>query len=155
MSTSIKLEGFKELDDALQALGKATTQKASLRRALRKAAEPMAEIASSNAPRGGTGTLATSVSVSTKLSPRQAKLHRKMFRNDKAAVEMFVGAGPLPSAHTQEFGTIHNGPQPFMRPAWDQDQKVMLERLKTEIASDIEKTVARANRKAARQAAKG
>ena len=155
MSVTVKLEGFSDLAKELEALGKATTQKASLRRAMKKAAQPLADLAQGLAPVGDTRRLAPSITVGTKLSKRQSKLHRKMFRNDRAAVEMFVGAGPLSSAHTQEFGTIHHAPQPFMRPAWDQDQGAMLERLKAEVATDIAKAVARAERRAARLAARG
>ena len=152
---TVKLEGFRELERVLERLGKATTQKASLRRALRKAAEPLAAKAQAMAPVGDTGRLAPSVSVSTRLSQRQGRMHRRMFRNDRAAVEMFVGAGPLSSAHTQEFGTVHHAPQPFLRPAWDSDKGAMLDRLKAEIWADIQKAVARAERRAARLARRG
>ena len=153
--TTVKLEGFKEIEAELAKLGNPNQRKASARRALRKSAQPMADLAQSMAPRGDTGTLAPSISVGTKLSKRQRGLHRRMFRNDRAAVEMFVGAGPLSSAHTQEFGTINHGPQPFMRPAFDQEAKPMLERLKAELWDDIQKAVARAERRAARLAVKG
>lgn len=154
MTVTVKLEGFKELEAELAKLAKPAARKASARRSLKKAAEPLAVLAQRMAPRGDTNTLAPSIAVSTKLSKRQRKQHRRMFRNDRAAVEMFVGAGPLSSAHTQEFGTIHHAPQPFLRPAWEQDKKAMLERLKTELWKDIEKAVARAERKAARDAAR-
>ena len=154
MTATLRLEGFRELEQELAKLGSHTTRRASARRALRKAAQPMVGIAQGLAPRGDTLTLAPSISIGTKLSKRQRGLHRKMFRDDRSAVEMFVGAGPLSSAHTQEFGTIHHAPQPFLRPAWDQDQRAMLERLKTELWADIRKAVARAERRAARLAAK-
>ena len=152
--TTVRIEGFKELEAELEKLARPAARKASARRALRKAAEPMAALAQSLAPRGETGTLAPSVSIGTRLSKRQQGLHRRMFRNDRAAVEMFVGAGPLASAHTQEFGTIHHSPQPFLRPAFDQDKDAMLDRLKAELWADIQKAVARAERRAARAAAR-
>ncbi|SDW78220.1 Bacteriophage HK97-gp10, putative tail-component [Roseicitreum antarcticum] len=151
----MKLEGFADLDRELQRLGKATTQKASLRRASKKALQPMAEIARGLAPRGVDGELAPSITVSTKLTKRQKGQHRKMFRNDKAAVEMFMGPGPDPAAWNQEFGNRNHLAQPYMRPAWDQDHKAMLDRLKAELWADIQKTLARAERRAARQAARG
>jgi hypothetical protein len=151
MSVTFKLEGFSDLDRALAELPKAT-QKPTLRRALKKAAQPLAETARSMAPRDpeSPGDLAGSIAVSTKLSKRQAKLHRKMFKDDKAAVEMFVGPGPDPAAWNQEFGNVNHGPQSFMRPAWDSEQRPMLERLKADLWQEIEKTAARAARKAAR-----
>ena len=155
MGATVKLEGFKELEAELAKLGSHTARRASARRALRKTAQPMADLAQSLAPRGDTNTLAPSIKVGTKLSKRQAGMHRKMFRNDRAAVEMFVGAGPLSSAHTQEFGTRFHAPQAFLRPAWDAEKGPMLERLKAELWADISKAVARAERRAARLAARG
>ena len=153
MAVTMKLEGFKELERELERLSK-SVGKAALRRALRKSAQPLADKMQAGAP-VEEGDLRDSIGVSTKLSPRQSRLHRKMFRNDKASVEMFVGAGPLPQAHLQEFGTVKQSPQPFARPAWDADNKAMLERLKTDLWAEVEKSVARAERKAARNAAKG
>ena len=155
MTATVRLEGFKELEAELERLAKPAARKASARRALKKAAQPMAGLAQSMAPRGDTQRLAPSITVGTRLSKRQARMHRRMFRDERAAVEMFVGAGPLPAAHTQEFGTINHGPQPFLRPAWDQDQRAMLDRIKAELWADIQKAVARAERRAARMAARG
>jgi len=151
MIVTVKVEGLRDLEAALDDLSK-SAGKGALRRALRTAAQPMADLAQSLAPRGDTQTLAPSIAVSTKLSKRQAGLHRRMFRNERAAVEMFVGAGPLPSAHTQEFGTQHHRAQPFMRPAWDQDHRAMLDRLGKEMRAEIDKAIQRAQRKAARLA---
>lgn len=148
MSVTVKLEGFKALDDALAELSKAAG-KGVLRRSLKKAAEPMADLARSMAPVGPTGNLRESIAYGTKLTKRQAKLHRKMFRDDKASVEGFVGAND-PAAVPQEFGTVDHGPQPFMRPAFDQDAMPLLDRLGKELAVEVEKSVKRARAKAAR-----
>lgn len=172
MSLSVKTEGFKELDEALKDLTQ-SAGKGVMRRALKKAAEPLVELARSGVP-VDKGKLAASMAVSTKLAKRQAGMHRKMFRNDKAAVEMFVGPSYDRGAggrhgHLVEFGTAphinkgmfpgtqHPGtaPQPFMRPAWDQDKMATMDRLGKEMWAEIEKAAARAARKAARQAAKG
>jgi HK97 gp10 family phage protein len=144
----LKLQGFADLDKALEELSKAAG-KGVLRRSLKKAAEPMAELARSMAPVGDTGNLAGSVAYGTKLTKRQAALHRKMFRDDKASVEGFVGAND-PAAVQMEFGNINHGPQPFMRPAFDQDAMPLLDRLGKELAAEVEKSVTRARRKAAR-----
>jgi HK97 gp10 family phage protein len=150
VSATIKLSGFAELERELEKLATPAARKASARRSLKKAAQPMADLAQNLAPRGATETLAPSVTLGTKLSKRQSGLHRKMFRDDRAAVEMFVGAGPLASAHNQEFGNIHHAPQAFMRPAFDQEAMPTLDRLKAELWSDISKSIARAERRAAR-----
>jgi HK97 gp10 family phage protein len=137
-------------------LGKAAG-KGAMRRALRDAAQPTADYAKKlapNDPRTGDGDLQSTIAVSPKLSPRQARAHKKMFRNDKSAVEMFVGAGPVPQAHLQEFGTKQHGPQPFMRPAWMATQSEVLSELKKNLRSEIDRAIARAVRKAARQAAR-
>lgn len=153
MKMTVKTTGFKDLERALMQIEKASTAKGVMRRALKKAAQPIADKAEAMAPEDK-GTLKASVAVGTKLSRRQKRLHRKMFKNDKATVEMFVGAGPLSSAHNQEFGNEHNAPQPFMRPAWDAEAQPTLDRLGKEMWSEIEKQAKRAAKKAAK-AAKG
>lgn len=158
MALTVKLEGFAELEQALKQLGKQATQKASLRRALKKAAQPLADLARGKAP-VDTGALQQSVIVGAKLNGRQAKLHRRMFRDDRSSVELFVGPSYLLGdggrhGHLLEFGTVNIAPQPFMRPAWQQDQRAMLDRLRAEIAIDIDKAVKRAARRTARARAK-
>lgn len=151
MSVTVRLEGFAELERELERLGREVTQKASLRRAARKSLETTAEIARSLAPRGERGELAPSISVGARLSKRQQAQHRRMFRDDRAAVEMFMGPGPDPAAWNQEFGNRNHAAQPYMRPAWDQDKNAVLGRLGREIRADIDRTLARAARRAARQ----
>lgn len=155
MTVTVEVEGLKELDAALEQLTK-SAGKGVLRRSLKKSAEPLANAMRMLAPdRPGSPEdrdLRLSIGVSTKLSPRQRGLHRRMFRNDKASVEMFVGAGPLPHAHLVEFGTFKDQPQPFARPAWELDQRAMLNRLTKQLWIELEKSIARAERKAARQA---
>ena len=167
-SVTMKLEGFAELDLQLEKLSK-SAGKGVLRRSLKKAAEPMAEIARALAPddpSSGGFDLRKSIKVGTRLSRSQKRAHRKMFRNDKASVEMFVGAGPLGQAIYTEFGTapfINGGhyagtqnpgirAQPYMRPAFESDKMAMLERLKSELWSELKKSIIRADRKAARAA---
>ncbi|MDZ7823668.1 MAG: HK97-gp10 family putative phage morphogenesis protein [Ahrensia sp.] len=162
----ISLHGFSEMDNAL---GELTTSAAKgvLRRALKNAAQPMADKARSLAP-DDVGTngydLKSSIVYGTKLSKRQASLHRKIFKNDKSSVEGFVGAGPLIQATTNEFGTspfVNGGrfagtlnpgvaPQPFMRPAFDSEGEKTVDRIGDEIKLELDKAVARAKRKAAR-----
>lgn len=149
MTVTINLQGFRELEREFAKLEKLATRRSVARRALKKAAQPMADLAASMAP-SDDGDLKASIAVSTKLSSRQAGVHRRMFRNDRASVEMFVGAGPLAQADKQEFGTVHHAPQPFMRPAFDQDHMNLLRRLGDEMAKEIEKAVTRAARRAAR-----
>ena len=149
MRLTVRTTGMRDIERAIGQIEKQSTQKAVMRRALKKAAQPMADKAAADAPEDD-GTLKASIAVSTKLSARQKRLHKKMHKNDKAAVEMFVGAGPLPSAHNQEFGNENHPAQPFMRPAWDAEAQPTLDRLGREMWREIEAQAARAARRARR-----
>jgi HK97 gp10 family phage protein len=148
MQITVKLEGYAEVAEGLNELPQATSTNV-LKRALLNAAEPIAETAKQLAPRL-TGHLQMSITPSDKLSRRQKTLYHK-----ESEVEIFVGPGALPQATMQEFGTIHNPPQPYMRPAWEQNKVRALELIKTELADEIEKARQRIARKTARLAAKG
>lgn len=149
---TVRVHGLKELDKALGELPK-STGKAVLRRVLRKNAEPVAE-AARPLTRVKEGDLRASIGVGTKLTRRQSKLHRRLFRNDKASAEMFVGAGGLPQAITEEFGTIDQAPHPFMRPAWDAQKHRVLDGIKNDLWTEIDRAAKRLARKRAREAAK-
>lgn len=153
MAQIVRVEGLRELDRALGELPKATGKNV-LRRVLREVAQPIADMAEGLAPRD-TGQLQRSIGVGTKLTRRQSKLHKKMFKDDKASVEMFVGAGGVPQAHLREFGGDRHPPQAFMRPAWDANQGKALETIKSSLWTEIEKAARRLAKKAAKLAAKG
>lgn len=149
----VRIDGLKEVDAALQDLPK-SVGKNILRRVLRKIAAPIATVMKSAAP-VDEGALRDSIGVGTRLTKRQSGLHRKMFRDDRASVEMFVGAGGLPQAHLKEFGGDGAPAHPFGRPAWDGNKDKALETVKQDLWTEIEKAAKRAARKAARLAAKG
>jgi HK97 gp10 family phage protein len=154
---TVKVEGLRELAATLDQLPKAVARNA-LRRALIKRGQPLADTMRSLAPddpRTGGMDLRNSIGVGTKLSPRQAKLHRKENKDDKQFAEVFVGAGPVPHAHLQEWGTVFHGPQPFARPAWDQHKDTILEGIKDDLWAEIDKAAKRHAKKLARLAAKG
>jgi HK97 gp10 family phage protein len=143
------VDGLRDLDAALGNLPKATGKNV-LRRTLRKAAAPIVEEAADKVP-VLTGALQISIGVGTKLTKRQSKLHRKMFKDDRASVEMFVGAGGLAQATQAEFGNEHQAAEPYMRPAWDGNKDKALDIIVNELADEI----ARAARRLAKKAAKG
>lgn len=145
MKTTVKVEGLRELEKALGELPRATG-KAVLRRVGRKRLQPIADHARQLAP-VDEHDLQRSIAVSTRLSPRQ---RREARRGDKDDVTIHAGAGPLPQAHLQEFGTYKEPAQPFMRPAWDSGKDELLDGLKDDIWKEIEKTAARLARKAAK-----
>lgn len=146
--TTVTVGGLRELDAALGQLPKATG-KAVLRRTLKKAGQPIAEDATAKAPRL-TGALQISIGVGTKLTRRQSKLHRKMFKDDKASAEVFVGAGGLAQATQTEFGNEHQAAEPYMRPAWDGNKDRALDTIKSELGAEIMKAAQRLAKRAAR-----
>lgn len=77
----------------------------------------------------------------------QKRKHRKPDRND---IEVYVGAGPHPQAHLQEFGTKDHPPQPFMRPAFDAEKRSVFEGIKNDLWAEIMKAVERLARKTSR-----
>lgn len=144
--TTIKMEGLSGLSEALEDL-KPATAKAALRRAGIDALEPVARAARSMAPRDEED-LIESIDVGTKLTPRQAGLERRI--TSKVAARVYAGAGALPQAITQEFGTYFHPPQPFMRPAWDAEAKPTLERVEKNMWFEVSLAAERAARKAAK-----
>lgn len=159
MTMKVDNAGFEKLLKNLQKLEKVSTQKATLRRALVKAAKPTAEKAASYAPYDD-GELESSIGAGTRLSER-GKAAAKSDPESKFRVNAYVGVSDdAPAAALVEFGTTEREtkdgrgtgsatPQPFLRPAWDSDVPKILERLKAEMATQIDKSVARqAKRKA-------
>jgi HK97 gp10 family phage protein len=149
MSFKVTVEGLAELKTALRALPDATAKNV-VRRMLRKRGEPIAARARRLVPVEA-GELRDSIGVSTKLSRRQRARHRKFDTND---IEVYVGAGPLPQAHLQEFGTEHSLAQPFLRPAWDSGKREVLEGIKADLWEEITQAVTRLACKAVRARAK-
>lgn len=160
MVERIRIEGLQEVQKALRELPKATA-KNIIRRILKKRGEPIAEAARKHVPIDE-GDLKNSIAVSTKLSKRQKRMHRKPDPND---VEVYVGPGPHPQAHWLEFGTderthasgksVGDVPKkPFMRPAWDSQRRGVLVGIRQDLWTEIKNAADRLARKAARAAAK-
>lgn len=144
MKTKLKVSGFKEMDKALMALPKATA-KATVRRILKGVAQPIADAGRGNAPEKE-GGLKESYGVGTKLTKRQRKLSSK-----ESEVEVYAGPND-PAAIQTEFGNAHQDAQPHLRPAWDAQKYAALDAIKEDAWAEIEKTVARFNKRQARKA---
>lgn len=144
----VRIEGLREVDKALAELPKATG-KAVLRRVLKQRAQPIADAMETGAPKD-TGRLARSAGVSTKLNKTQRAKHRKMFKSDRASVEMFVGVAGLAQATMQEFGTVNHPPQPFARPAWDAGKEGLLDGIADDLGTEIDKAAKRLAKRRAR-----
>lgn len=163
-ATTFKVEGLRDLDEALAELPKATAKNV-LKRTLIKALGPMEAQAEALAPKL-TGELKAGFEIGTKLSKRQMAQHRRDvgltpvmtidgFRsNPSSAVYVFMGPHGSAKSIVQEFGSVNQGPQPYMRPAWDSNKISALESIKDDLAEEIEKARARLARKAAKLVAK-
>lgn len=145
MKLTFNMEAFRGIEEALEGLRTVRTRKTALQRGMMRAAEPMAEIARGLAP-VHEGHLVKSIGVGTKLTRRQAALFKEADEG-KGDVTVFAGAGGTPAAVQQEFGNIHHGPHPFMRPAWDQDSRAMLQRLAEMVREEIAKSLKRQRRR--------
>lgn len=145
---SFKVEGFRDMDAALQDL-KVVTARSVARRALKRAGAPVADAMNAAAPRGETKNLAGSYAVSTRLNKAQRRRHRRGSR-----VEVHVGTDD-PAGVQQEFGNARHGAQPHARPAWAGTKLRALEILIEALRDELTKAVARARRKAERAARKG
>lgn len=170
MKTTVRIEGLRELDAALGEFKKSTAR-AVLHRVLRKAAEPIGEKARQLAPddpETGPPDLHTSIAVSTRLknptgnaefaavmraggttAEARAALRDARRAGSTSFAEVYVGPSKG-GGHgiLQEFGTVHHGPQPFMRPAWEQHKSGALDIIKRELGTEIEKTRQRAAKRA-------
>lgn len=150
---SVRIDGLKELDQALSQLPRATGKNVLRRIGIRSLA-PVISAARNNVP-VYRGDLKESLKITTKLSKRQQRENAKAVADGKASVQLYAGAAALPHAHLVEFGTATTPPQPFMRPAWDANKDEVLDIIKSELGDEITKAAARLARKAARLAAKG
>jgi HK97 gp10 family phage protein len=164
MRTSIKVEGLKELDEALKELPKATGKNV-MRRVARNALGMVIAAARPLVPVDD-GQLRKSLAVSTKLSKRQATLARRDEAEGKASITVYAGASALPHAHLIEFGTKERvqkttgrrtgrvKAKPFMRPAWDAKKGAVLDSFKSDMWTEIQKAAKRLAAKQARELAK-
>ncbi len=135
VAEEFRIEGLAQLQAKFRELPNGT-QKATLRRVGRKVLKPIADKARSMAPRLS-GKLKQSIKVGTRLSRRQYLLRRGLADE----VEVYAGAGPLPQAIMQEFGTSTQPAQPFMRPAWDAGKNQLLTDVKNELWAEIQKAL--------------
>lgn len=144
---TVRIEGLAETQAALRQLPDATA-KTVMRRILTTRAKPIAAAAEARAP-VRRGKLKKSVRVGARLSRRQRAQHRKA---DPSDVEVFVGPGPLPHAHLQEFGSRRHGAQQYLTPAWEQNVNALLANIREDLWSEIARAADRLAAKARRAA---
>jgi HK97 gp10 family phage protein len=150
---AIKIEGLKELDEALGEFPKATARNV-LKRVAVKSLQPLITMARQLVP-VRTGELRNSLKITTKLSKRQASIaRREAAREGKSFYQTYAGPSALPYAHMVEFGTSKMKAQPYMRPAWDATKHQALDIISKELEKEINAAAARAAKKTARFAKK-
>jgi GAF domain-containing protein len=153
---TLKIDGAAELEDALRSLGSDPLIRATLKKALLYALEPVARDARSRARRR-TGRMAEGIDVSAQLSRRQ----KRPSNVGKDGAEAFVGASPIGPAILEEFGTAERhwksgkstGVQPahpFMRPAWEAGRVRVLKDFSDMLWVAIEQAAARKAAKTAK-----
>lgn len=169
-----KIEGLKELDEALSEMSKATARN-TLKRALMKAGQPMATEAARLAPYRThflEGHIVVSAKIKNEVGNAEYSAAMRAGLGKAAAVSAMrdarraasasassaeVYVGPTTKAFYgmfQEFGTARHAAKPFLRPAMDAKAEVFFGSMRQSLADEIEKVRARQARKAARLAAK-
>lgn len=158
MKTGVKVEGLRDIEKALAELPQGTS-KGVARRAMRKELKPVADMANAFWP----GEDANVFRITSRLSKRQRS--DSQASRDKSAINLFVGAPGgaegNPHAHLVEFGTgprfTRKGafrgavsPRPMLQPAWDAHKGRILTGLGARLWDEIEKTVARRAKRAAK-----
>lgn len=151
MSSSLKVSGFKELDELLASMPRQLAG-AGVTAGLRRALQPVAAAARAYAPGSLDGRIRIAPTI--KASQRSQSLEQP----GSGRKVMYVGA-TAPHAHLVEFGTgpryQANGkyvgimpPDPFMRPAWDANKDQVLATLAQAVREEIGKALARRSARA-------
>lgn len=168
----VKIEGLKELDAALGQLPKAVARNV-LKRALVRAGQPIADTARVMAPVDD-GELRDSIVVSSRVKNTvgNAEFHqamaaglgiqaaraalrgaRRAAKGQGSFAEILVGPTQAKTKAdaikriVQEFGSIDQPGQPYMRPAWAKEQDVSLSIVKDALADEIMKSAKRIAKK--------
>ncbi|HEY8604723.1 HK97-gp10 family putative phage morphogenesis protein [Tsuneonella suprasediminis] len=162
----VKFEGSGELEAALRNLGNRVTAKNVAKRALTKAAEPIRDRARSLAPDDPATGMGKFLRDSIKTAPGRrsrgdrvwalvgidSEVDPVRYVDRKSGRGDYRDPGVAGVAVIMEFGAPANNipAQPFMRPAWEAEKLSAPERIATELRDEIDKSAARAARKAAR-----
>lgn len=157
-ATNVATSGFRECEEALRNLPKATG-KSVLRRVAKARLEPMRADAEASAPREQ-GDLVAAIVVSEKRTRRAKGSTSKYVGGGKfrasasTGISMAMGPssgkGVLNYASFQEFGTAKQAPNPYMRPAWDANAQAVLEGIGDDLWEAISKAAAKRAKKLAK-----
>ncbi len=135
MPAKMRIEGFDEMDRNLAKVG-TMPRGERLKEIGIKALQPVADTAR-GLVRQRSGQLARSIRVGDTLNPAQAAVAKP----EPDTIELYVGAGALPQAITEEFGTVHEEGHPFMRPSWDSNVGEVIARLQQGASAALRDTI--------------
>jgi HK97 gp10 family phage protein len=172
---TVSVEGLSDLEDALTELPKATA-KNCIRRALTAACQPIVDEATQlirvrrvkpsiavskiKFTSGNAGKQAFAEAMARGATREEAgeAAHQANAADTSEGSDITSGVavvGPTRAAfYGFEFGTIHQAPKPFMRPAWDNHKMEALGLIQTELKAQIEAAAIRIARKQLRLLAK-
>ena len=155
MQPKIEFSGFEGLEDALieleQFSGRTNTGKNAVRRGMRNAMKRLENKAKALAP-VDRGDLRDS--IKTKNAKARRRRGSVKFQRE-TGISMLTGPTVIRGdnyGYFQEFGTVHAAPQPFMRPAADSEGENVIAIVSDELRDAIDKSLARARKKAAKAA---
>ena len=126
----IDVKGIKEIDANLKRMSKALGRRTVLN-ALRPAARRMRDVAKRHVP-VDTGVLKKSIAVAT--------LPARLSGRNRIGVRLGLKKSGW-YGHFVEFGTEKQGPQAFMRPAYDSEKHAAVRQIGEDIFTSIAKSV--------------
>lgn len=149
---TVKLDGLKELDAKLAAMGSDLGFKA-LRGAMMAASTPMFKDAKANAAATGAPASDATAAAMGRWTRKTSETKTTLFmgprnKNKKARAlyEAYYGRDfkRLSYFHLTEFGTVRSKAQPFLRPAFQSNAPVFLRNFAAELRKSIERVARRA-----------
>ncbi len=149
----VEMLGLGDIDQALRDLVKPLTARNVVVKGLRVALEPMRDEMIQLAPEDQ-GDLKRGIGITRKLSRRQRRMAKRGVRSD---VEVYLGPdvsyaqNASSKAVVQEFGSVDQPPQPYIRPAWERHKREVAPRFAEAVKPEITRAAQRLERKAARE----
>lgn len=153
MAEAFKIEGLKELDRQLAALGSKLGLKA-LRSGMMAASKPMFLAAKANASATGIKGFDSGATAAAmgrwvrKIKPTVTLLQIGPKNKLPKALAIWnaingTNVKRLTHFHLTEFGSVHGPAQPFMRPAFEQTKSIVASGFARELKKAIDKVVAK------------
>ena len=157
MTDFVRLEGLKELDEALARLPKEVGFK-TLRSALMAASRPMFQTAKANASATGVkgfdagATAAAMGRWTKKFAPTRTVLFIGPRNKNKKALALWnakhgTEVKRLNHFHLVEFGSKNGPPQPYLRPAFEQTKLLVAQSVGRELSKALVKAARKLNRR--------